>query len=269
MQDFYQGAEHDFFRKHSKWVDGFTQPEFKKALMRLRQAYVDRAIDQELFTNKTSTCREKFFAGKVGIFSYWAGDWGLKLDHDTKTNDPKAEVIAIPAIRETHYINRIGSMIAITKTCKNPEAVFKYINEYMHDGGQGEMLFTHGVEGVNWAKKDGKYVKLPTLNNPSVLFKKSYIDAPLSIGPMVDPFDLDLKTKESMKAFHSRVVQMTLPPSSDTYIKEAADIITLKREIIAKIIMGTYTVDEGLKLYKEKVSKYNIKKILEEANQNK
>jgi putative aldouronate transport system substrate-binding protein len=125
MQDFYQGAEHDFVKKGSKWVDGFTQPAFKKALTRLRIAYKDKVIDQELFTNKTSTAREKFYAGKVGIFSYWSGQWGQTMQRNTALNFPKANVVALPAIKEAHYQNRIGPMIAITKACKNPESKSK------------------------------------------------------------------------------------------------------------------------------------------------
>lgn len=266
LQDFYQGADYGFLQQHGKWVDGFTQPEFKKALQRIRQAYRDKIIDPEMFTNQTGNARENFLAGKGGIFSYWAGDWGRKLHYELRVNFPNADVVAIPAIKESHYLNRIGPMLAITKSCKNPEAVFRYINEYMYDGATGQMLFTHGVKGVHWTVKQGKYVQLPNLDDPNSLFTKSYIEPALSLRKIDDPFKLDPKTVASVKALHSRVVQLQLPLVTRTYLKNAADIIALKKEIIMKTIMGLYTVDEGMRIYKKESQKLGVPRILQEAN---
>lgn len=269
LQDFYLGAEHDFVKVHGKWVDGFTRPNFKKALMRLHAAYKAKILDQELFTNKTSTAREKFYAGKVGIFPYWAGVWARTFQDNTAANFPKANVIAIPAISGAHYLNRIGPMYAITKACKNPEGVFNALFAYMVDGGEGETLFTYGVEDLHWTKKGGQYRMLPTLSNPNTLVVKSVIDPSLALGPLNLPFKKDEKQVASMAAFNSRKVQLTLPPDSNTYVKYAADINALKKEIMAKVIMGTLTVDQGLKQYKEKSARFNIPKILKEANASK
>jgi len=267
MQDFYQGAEHDFVYKKGRWVDGFVQPEFKKALERLRKAYQEKVLDPEVFTNKTSTCREKFYAGKVGIFPYWAGTWGETIERNVKLNNPKAEVMPLPAIKGVKYINRIGPMLAITKKAKNPEAVFKYFIEYMHDGGKGQMLFTHGVEGVHWAKKGNEYVKLPSLGNPNVPAAKSYIHPELPLNETFkDPFPLHPAITASLKAFQSSRQFAKLPPDSETYLKYNGEIMNLKKEIMAKVMMGTYTVDQGIQEYKAKSARLHVAKILQEAN---
>lgn len=266
VQDFYQGADHDFIRRNGKWVDGFTQPDFKAALARLRQAYEDRVIDPEIFTNKTSTCREKFNAGKVGIFSYWSGIWGETMDRNVKMQNPKGEVIALPAIKETTYLNRIAMLVAITNKAKNPQAVFDNFIQYMHDGGEGQMLFTHGVEGVHWAERDGKTVKLPSLVNPNNLFVKAFIDPLLALAPFRDPIPMKPREIASVKAHQSRVQQMKLPPDSDTYLKFASEIGLLKEEIMAKVVLGQYTVDQGLQIYQERARALRVDVILKEAN---
>ena len=61
------------------WYDGFQTEETKAALLRLRQAYVDGAIDPETLTASTKIAREKWFSndqtGSSGVFTYWAGSW--------------------------------------------------------------------------------------------------------------------------------------------------------------------------------------------------
>jgi putative aldouronate transport system substrate-binding protein len=121
---------------------------------------------------------------------------------------------------------------------------------------------------VHWAKKaHGKYTMLPSLSNPKILAIKSYIDPPLSLNQSLKlPFETDPKIPDSVKAHHSKLVQLRLPPDSESYLKYAANILTLKKEIMAKVIMGTYSVDEGLGKYKEKLAKLNVAQILKEAN---
>ena len=197
--DFLQNSTYDFFLKRNKWVDGMSQPEFKPALERMRQAYQDKVLDQDVFTNATSTAREKFYAGKVGMFQYWSGTWGKQMNDNTKQSNPKAAVVALPPIKGAVYCNRFPIGLAITKACKYPEAVFKYFLETMYDGGKGQMLFVHGVEGVHWAKQaDGTVVKLPTLNNPKLLSSKAYVHPELVLRAWDDPVPLDPLDRKSV-----------------------------------------------------------------------
>jgi putative aldouronate transport system substrate-binding protein len=267
MRDFELTETHGFTTINNKWVDGFSQPGYAAALTRLRQAYQDKILDKEVFTNKTSTAREKFFAGKVGIFNYWSGTWAKTLSDNTKAQcGPQANVVAMPAIKGAFYFNRIAPILVITKAAKKPDAIFKYFIDFMYDGGKGQMLMTHGVKGVHWDVIDGVYTKLPALNNKKQTFGKSFIQPDLSLTKWNDPFVLDPRIVASKEVNIKAIRQIKLLPMSPTYLKKGADLQALKEEIIAKVMIGTYTVDEGIKIYKEKSEALGLSQMLVEFN---
>lgn len=267
MRDFELDNTHGFTVIGGKWVDGFSQPSYKGALERLRQVYQDKILDKEVFTNKTSTAREKFFAGKVGIFNYWSGTWAKTLSDNTKAQcGPKAEVVAMPAIKGAFYFNRIAPILVITKAAKKPDAVFKYFIDFMYDGGKGQMLMTHGVRKIHWDVIDNTYTKLPALNNKKQTFGKTFIQPDLSLTKWSDPFKLDPRIVASKEVNIKAMRQIKMLPMSATYLKKGADLQALKEEVIAKVMIGTYTVEEGLKIYKEKAEALGLSQMLAEFN---
>jgi putative aldouronate transport system substrate-binding protein len=68
-----------FVKKGDKWVDGFSEPEFKAALTRFKTLYDEKLIDQEIFTNTTSAARTKVYDGQVGVMEYWTGTWAKTM----------------------------------------------------------------------------------------------------------------------------------------------------------------------------------------------
>ncbi len=67
LPEFYQGAQFGFYRENGEWKDGFAQPEMAEAMQRMQDAYKEGLLDMEIITNTTSTCRDAWYAGKVGI----------------------------------------------------------------------------------------------------------------------------------------------------------------------------------------------------------
>lgn len=67
--------EADFTFKDGKWVDGMLEENFAGAMYRLRDACEEGLIDMEAVTNNTNVCRDKWYSGEMGIFSYWSGKW--------------------------------------------------------------------------------------------------------------------------------------------------------------------------------------------------
>ena len=82
----------------------------KAALQRMRDAYKDGLIDQEIITNTTSAARDKWYAGNVGVFNYWAGTWNQSLEDRLKANVPGAQVVALPAIKGIKYNIRVPAV---------------------------------------------------------------------------------------------------------------------------------------------------------------
>jgi putative aldouronate transport system substrate-binding protein len=268
LREFYQDAYPDFKLVNNKWVDGMLQPEMKPALERLKKAYDMGLFDKEIISNKTTSVRDKWYAGKVGAISYWAGTWNTNLENDLKKAFPTASVVAIPAIKEIQYTQRVPSVYAITSSCKNPEGVFKYLIEYMHDGDKGEMLFSRGVENVHYKVSDGKTTMLPLLSNPAALFNSSFFDPALTISEFKDPVALDPRVISSTKILNENPRMAMLVPPSDSYSKNGTDLTLSRKEIISKIVIGQMTVDEGLDKYK-KTNQSMIDEILKEFNKSK
>ncbi len=266
--DFMQDAVPGFTKKDGKWVDGFQEPEMKAALERIVAAYKEGLIDQDIVTNKTSTAREKVINGEVGTISYWAGTWNLNLQQKTEKVNPNAQIITIPAIEEVSYINRVPAAYCITSASENPEAVFKYFIEFAHDGGDGQMLFTYGVEGLTYQITDGKGEMLPQKVDPTTKFKKTCLDPSIPVIPLNNEiFAIDPLIKESSSIFQSKMVQAQMPAITETYIKMNADIIEARSTTFSKILLGEYTVEDGLAQYAKKVKdELKMDTILQEMN---
>ena len=92
LPEFYWDAEAGFTYVDGQWVDGMLQDNFAGAMQRLQDAYEEKLIDMEVITNTTSACRDKWYSGEVGAFSYWGGKWGDTLTARLQENFPDAKV---------------------------------------------------------------------------------------------------------------------------------------------------------------------------------
>lgn len=266
-RDIYMDASPEFEVRNGKWIDGFSQPSMKGALERFHKVYQEKLIDPEIFTNKTSTCREKFQSGKAGFFTYWYGLWNTKLERDLRRNlGNTASITSIPAIKGSYYAARIPGLLAIPVNTKNAEAAFKYFLDYSHDGGQGQMLFVHGVENVHWSKKDGVYSKLPLLFNPTALYTKNFFNIETVMTPWKDPFPMDERIIKSRDDFMKSYRQASLQPMPESRLKVDQELYNLKNEVMGKVLLGEMTVDQGLAKYKKEAGALGIKKIVADMN---
>jgi len=272
LKEFYQDATPEFTKVNDKWVDGMQQDNFKGALQRLQDAYKEGLIDTEVVTNTTSACRDKFYAGSVGAINYWAGSWNVMLEDRLKANVKDAQLLAIPAIKETKYNSRVPAVTCISKDCKNIEGVFKYFVQYMHDGGEGQALFEYGVEGVHW-KQDGDYVAmLPSLNKPTEKTDKSFITSYVSLTPMKDKtknVKLDERINTSNAILKKDGVQQLARPVSKKLTKIEADLKKLKAKVIAQVVMGKSTPDDGMKTYAAEAKNLGVDEVVTEMNSSK
>ena len=270
LKDFYQESTPEFTKVGDKWVDGLQQDNMKAALQRMKDAYADGLIDQEIITNTTSAARDKWYAGSVGVFNYWAGTWNQSLEDRLKANVKDAQVVALPAISGMKYNIRVPAVTCISKDCKNIEGVFKYFLQYMHDGGEGQVLFENGVEGVHW-KQDGDHATmLPNPQNPKEKLPGAYNPAYARLTELKDKTKsvvYDERVTKSLELLKKDGVQQIPQPTSKKLGKINGELTKLKAKSIASIVMGKATIDEGLKTYVSEAKNLGIDEVLKEMNE--
>ncbi len=266
LREFYQNAKPDIYFDGKAYVDGMTEPEMREALERMKKAYNEGLIDPNIATNKTSDCRDSLFNGNVGCFNYWAGSWARTLNEKIEETLPESGYYVTPLkpIKETQYIERPPIALVIPKVCKNPEGVFKYLIEFSHDSGEGEMLFTQGVEGFHWQlDADGNGSIIQSENKIS----NSWFTPELTFTNFKNPIKIDPKVVPSLELFKENSSMAPVPTTSKKVGGIITDLDTTRREIIEEIVTTDMTIDEGLEDYNIRASKL-VERILNDLNSN-
>lgn len=267
LREFYQDARPDihYDEEQGKYVDGVLEPEMEEALNRIKEAWDEQLIDPQSVSNKTSTCRDKFQSGIVGCFNYWAGTWNRTLDKNLKQKDPTATMTPLPSFdkEKEYYIERPAIAYVITNFCEHPEEVFENFILYSHDGGEGELLFTRGVEGVHYEvterDADGKIVAakaLPTMADKNTDFEKSFYDAALTINTAYeDPIEVDERIVNSLAVFDENSILYSLPIMNSTVAEQLPDVETAKQQLLTNIVIEKRSVEEALQIYADATEK--------------
>lgn len=271
LREFYQDATPEFVKVDGKWVDGMTQPNMVDALNRLRDAYAEGLLDMEVFTNKTSTCRDKWYSGNVGTFTYWAGNWAVTLENKLQNAVEGSKVTAIEPIAEAHYIKRVPAVYSISALAENPEGMFKYFLEYAADGGEGSMLFQHGVKDlhhtVDETTKEVKHLSRPS--SPDDILEKAFVSPVLTDTPVEGyTFVEDERIVNTFEILNRTGVQAEIVPTSKTLAKNSSSVLALKESTVSSIVAGNVTVEEGLAKYQAEMANLGIDQIIEELNAN-
>lgn len=265
LPQFYQNTTGAWEKQNGTWVDGFSTPAMKNTLTMMQSAYKEGLLDKEIVTNKTSTCRDKWNSGQVGAFSYWAGAWAVTLTDKLKKNVPEAQVVAMDAIQGTQYYCRTPATLAITSKAANPQGVFKYLLEYIHDGKNGTMLWTHGVKDVHYnVDSNGKYAPLPCLDDKSTKFTRAIVDLGMNLeSNYKDPFEIDTRLTAANNVLQKAKKDNQLAPPSASYYKNGGSLETLRSQITAKIVVSGVSVEKGISQYKSQ-SDSMVSQILKE-----
>lgn len=270
IPDFYQGAVAGITQVDGVWVDGMQQENMKAALKNMQEAYAEGLLDMEAITNTTATSRDGWQAGTTGAFCYWTGNWGQQLTENLQKNVPEAEVVCMPAIEGSVYLYSTPTVHVINSRLSEEEIaqVFKYFIAYMHDGGEGQVLFEFGVEGVHW-EQDGKNVKmLPSLSDPNTKLNKAYVLPSSRISALQE----DDKNMDYVPAYVNslKVTENAQPqyfqPASPTYTLISADLTTARESCVAEIVTGNISVEDGLANYAAMAASLNLDQAFAEMN---
>jgi putative aldouronate transport system substrate-binding protein len=272
LREFYWEASPDFIKDEAtgKYIDGFTSQDFQDALGRIKDAYWKGLIDAEIATNKTDAARKKVTSGICGTFNYWAGMWDSKLEDSLLKVAPDAKLTAIAPIAETEYIERVPTAMVITTAAENPSGIFEYLVMYSHDGGEGQMLFTRGVEGLHYKKDgvsydglagedfdretNGETVALGYQADPTKDVEKSFYAPELSITNWTDPISFDERVTTSLETFRANRKFATVPRSTRVITKNLTNVDVIKRKIAAEFVNNKdMTIEEAMSRYESEI----------------
>ena len=274
LPEFYQDAYPFFVQlEDGTWVDGFTQDSMKAALERLADAYDKGYIDPSTLTNTTAQARNKFYDNTTGAFTYWAGTWATNLKTNLEANNLDGELIALPPLEGLPlYYDRVPPVWCITTKAADPQLVFDLFIDTMLDGGDMQMLWTYGVEGVHWSKaaetilagtdkettyEEGQFHMLENLEKAGTLYTKNHIDPMLSLATFADGYydpkedSVKPEAKASSELFNANSRLAAIVPTTSELATYNGDLTTLKNEIVAKVVMGEMTYEEGMALFDE------------------
>lgn len=268
MQDAYL----DFQYKNGRWYDGFTQPEMRAALERWIQLYSEGVLDPEFVTDNTGRARSKIMEGQAGVLEHWVGTWGSRLQAGAANIDANANLIPINAIEGAHYVDRIGQVLAISANAQNPRGIFDNVFGTMWDQGEGQILWTYGVEGIHYrqapAGSDFELEMLPQPSNPDRTMQKSFIDPPLALN--LEQFPIKVRQDPldglALRIHAEDAVGLRILGFGEVGLQNVGELRDAKREAFARIVTGQVGIDEGIAEYSRQAERLNIATILSELN---
>ena len=201
------------------------------------------------------------------MFTYWAGTWATNLKTNLEANGKDGELIALKPLEGLPaYYDRVPPVWCITSKCSDPQKVFDAFIDTMLDGGDCQMLWTYGVEGVHWSKsagtvlagtekektyEDGQFHMLENLEKEGTLYTKNHIDPMLSLASFADGYydpkedSVKPEAKAAAELFNENSRLAAIVPATPTLSELNGELTTLKGEIIADIALGNLSVEEG------------------------
>ena len=205
----------------------------------------------------------------------------LSYSRQEKTLYVDGELVALSPIEELGgYTERLAPIWCITTTCENPEGVFKYFIESMMDGGDMQTLWTYGVEGVHWSTKaetvcgntyeEGEFHMLESLEKPGTQYTKATMDPTLSIVEWdTDPGQNAVSevTRASQELFNANCVQEKLVPSTTEMATYNGDLTTLKRSIVADVVVQGVSLEEAYARFEEEHGAEWSQRIVDSLNE--
>lgn len=289
LPEFFQDAYPDFYQNEEGiWVDGFTQDSMKEAMERLIEAYSKGWIDKEFVTNNTTNARNKFYADKCGVFTYWAGTWATNLEERLANSGLDSDLVALEPIEEVgQYIERFPTVWAITSACKNPEMAFDLFFGTMFDGGEGQVVWTFGVEDVHWSRQaekvilstkpvtvlnygEGEFHFKADLETGDSQYMKSHIDPILSYATFKEGADVsggavDERAAEVAQMFFDNCKNAPSIAANSTIAVYQSEIMRLRIELVSQVAAGTISIEDAYARY-EAEQGANIKTVLDSLN---
>lgn len=266
-----------------KYVDGFQEPAMREALAYIRSLYEKGILNAEFITTENSQMREKTYTGQS------AAD----IDYITNYINYVQNTANAGVPTEMHVIYKLvgpngdgGALNEATQTAfavsaktKHPAEAFKVIETIVTDPELYPAFFGIGIEGKHYTLNDkGEITPTAKASNSGYKYTLNYLsDSFLNYDVDNLPFTLSSTLINGIKTTREHIKNVTpnLGPNhsadvvvgvSDEYDRVSPSIKSTRESIAAKIVMGSVTIDEGMKEYQNFWKSINGDKILAELN---
>ena len=271
------------------YVDSMLKPEMIEALTYLNKMYEEGILDPELFTNKGSNMREKFWSAKYGSTFYWIGFSEESRPYIEKI-EPDAAYVEVPYLEGniSENINHVWfntiPYVLVKGTQDGDKMVNQFVDVFLGDR-DGHLAGAYGIEGKTHRVEDNI---LYTMIDPET--ETPY--KPPSIVTLIPELSQDLtiavdgKTEEelaemgALSEFKHNLIQSGLDsgkayslseassiPLSPTYSLVEGDIKAAYDTCVSSAITGSAPVEEAVAKYREEVKKLGGQQILDESNE--
>ncbi|MDF2836636.1 MAG: extracellular solute-binding protein family 1 [Paenibacillus sp.] len=148
----------------NKLVSLFTDPVYRELLQYSSRLYREKLMTQDAFTQKREQVEQKVVTGKVAVYvASSPTEFGAIGHSQLSEQDPKAGYIMVwPVHKDGLDRNKIfpgdykqlgWNVSVITKSAKNPEAIFAFLDWFT--GPEGQRTIMWGPEGIYWEGTDG------------------------------------------------------------------------------------------------------------------
>ncbi|MCD9024987.1 extracellular solute-binding protein [Cohnella silvisoli] len=141
----------------------FSDPVFRESLQFANKLYREKLISQDAFTQKMEQVEQKIVTGKIAVYAASSPtEFGSKGNAALKAKDPSAGYIMVWPIHKAgldknkifpgDYKQLGWNVSVITKSAKNPEAIFAFLDWFT--GPEGQRTIMWGPEGLYWKGTD-------------------------------------------------------------------------------------------------------------------
>ncbi|MBB3110099.1 ABC-type glycerol-3-phosphate transport system substrate-binding protein [Paenibacillus phyllosphaerae] len=137
----------------------FTDPVYRELLQYISKLYREKLISQDTFTQKLEQVEQKIVTGNVAVYvASSPTEFGAKGNAALTQQDPNAGYIMVwPVHKQGLDKNKIfpgdykqlgWNVSVITKSAKDPEAIFAFLDWFT--GPEGQRTIMWGPEGLYW-----------------------------------------------------------------------------------------------------------------------
>lgn len=258
-----------------KFVDGFNVPETKDALAYLVKMYKDGVIDKEFITNENATMREKMSKGMTAADTDYYNRY-LYYTSESKKANALTDFIPVytligPKGKQGNLNEAIQNAVVVSSKCKNPQRAFNLI-EWLYYSGEGVAANNTGIAGKHYTVENGQAKPVQKAANSGYALDPGFVLSTFAkvdnLGFKWDP-DVEKALPQQMKIAEES--QKYLGPNfavpsgiSDAHDKVAPSIKSTREAIATKIVLGSVSIDDGLKEYANFWKSINGDEILKE-----